>query len=201
MRHPLFSVASILALAVLCGLAAAPSAFAQNPYPLDREKSRSRAQELVVEGFSFPLQIVGMTRFQVQRYDGEPGAGFSVKYAAVPDNNVWADVYIYDDTRALTGSDGSKNAEAEVSAVIGEIDRAVKAGFYKRAETLERWQEAGFSAARLRLSLKDRIVESFVFVTLHRDRFVKIRLSATKSSSGRRIASSFARAYSRLLSL
>ncbi|WP_112664203.1 hypothetical protein [Microvirga flavescens] len=184
----------VLCLITLGIIAPASHSFAQSS--VDSALSASRARDLVIEGYSFPREIVGMARSIVQRYGGD--AGFSVRYSS-PDKSTWADVYVYDESRDRSQRSETKNAAKEVSAALGEIDRMVSAGIYKQAQVLKRWNESGYDAASLRIEMKDQTVPSFLFVTVNRDKFVKIRLSSRSGSNAHLIASSFAKAYSRKL--
>lgn len=165
-------------------------------------KRQGQQGNLVVESFSFPPQIVGMARAWTNRYGA--GLGFSVRYMAA-EESAWADVYIYDRQMDLSRGSGSDHAANEIALALREINQMVARGIYRGAKVVERGAELGFEKAYVSIDAKDlpgrtsRRTDSFIFVAVHRGKFVKIRLSVPQGPNSASIAKSFLKAYSRTL--
>ncbi|MBB3020506.1 hypothetical protein FHR70_003592 [Microvirga lupini] len=147
-----------------------------------------------IDGYPFPGEIAGLRRGQKSDY-GTPGLGFSVRYEKP--GETWADIFIYDlgETQNFTDS---RKASDQRDTALGDIDRAVSSGSYQMAKLIAKKESAPFAKAHVAITQNGKTRDSFVFVTIHKGNFVKIRLTTTADNPGR-LADRFASDYSRLL--
>lgn len=146
------------------------------------------------DGFAFPRQIAGLTRNYRLDYPG-PGLGFSISYGK--HGAVWADIYIYD--REQTVSSDPTLPPREVEAAIDEIHYFVKQGRYESAVIEKQSVSGPFAKAHLKITAAGRERDSFVFVTVRKGKFVKIRLTTEPGTGADAMAERFAREYARTL--
>jgi hypothetical protein len=177
----------------LCGalLAALPwEALAQvaTPLPPGREV-------VEIEGYGFPSQIAGLVRSTKSDF-GSSDLGFSVRYGT--SQETWADIYVYDDLLDLSAGSLSL-AKREVDEAIEGVKALVDQGLYQRAAVGNRSTSGSFAAAHLTIVKGGQERESFVFVTTHKRRFIKIRLTAPSGSGARALAHRFVEEYRRTL--
>jgi hypothetical protein len=184
---------------ILCGLylccalftALPGEAFAQTvgtPLPLGPEV-------VEIEGYGFPPRIAGLARSTKTDF-GSPDLGFSVRYGTSRDT--WADIYVYDDPRVLSAGSLSL-ATREVDEAIEGVKALVDQGLYQRAAVRSRSTSGPFAAAHLTIVQGGRERESFVFVTTHNRRFIKIRLTAPPGNGAHALARRFVEEYGRTL--
>lgn len=95
----------------------------------------------------------------------------------------WADIYIYDKQLDLPSGPALDFAKREVEAAVGDVNTAVQAGVYQKAKVLDRSESNSFAKARLRLTQGGNERDSFIFITVNRGKFVKIRMTAVADNS------------------
>jgi len=165
------------------GAAAEPT---RNPIP---------AQVTHIEGYPFPAKIAGLARGHKTDYN-EPGLGFSVHYGKPGES--WADIYIYNSGENLAAADPRKASAEQREIALGDIKTAVSAGSYQNATLIEKTEAAPFAKAHLAITQNRKTRDSYVFITLRKNNFVKIRLT-TSAGNPDQLAGKFAAEYARLL--
>jgi hypothetical protein len=149
-----------------------------------------------IDGYPFPAEIAGLRRGQRADYDIS-GLGFSVRYERP--GETWADVYIYDLGQNLSSVDARKASVDQRDAALRDIDQAVSSGSYQSAALIAKTEAAPFATAHMAITQNGKTRDSYVFVTVRKGNYVKIRLTTTANDPDR-IAGRFASEYARLLS-
>jgi hypothetical protein len=150
-----------------------------------------------IEGFGFPRHIAGMLRNQKIDYK-VPGLGFSVFYGRPGDT--WADIYIYDKRLDLTSGSPLHLARKELESAIGDVEEHVKMGNYQSAVIQGQSTSGLFAKAHVKIKQNGKERDSFVFITVNKGKFVKIRLTSSAGAAADRIAQNFLSEYNRVLS-
>lgn len=179
-----------LSLSVFFGLAFVSQAVAEptrSPIP---------AHVTQIDGYPFPAKIAGLPRRQRTDYN-EAGMGFSVRYE-IP-GETWADVFIYDLGEDLTSVEAHQAAADQREIALGDIQTAVSAGSYQEAKVIAKTETAPYATAHLRITQKGKTRNSYVFITVSKKSFVKIRYT-TSAPDADQMAGKFAVEYARLLS-
>jgi hypothetical protein len=181
---------ALLSLCAMAFFAVGPRAsFAQ---PLSRSAEGAEAQSVKREGFSFPRRLAGFERGDMKDFEPEnPGLGFSFRYERPL---TWADVYIYDKGLSLPRKADMAMAIEERERAIGDIERFAKEGTYERAPITSRGTYRGFARAALRITQKGATRDSFVYVAVHKGKFVKLRVSSTAGPASAKLADDLASA-------
>lgn len=159
-------------------------------------KSPIPAQVTRIDGYPFPAKIAGLLRGQRTDYS-EAGLGFSVRYE-VP-GETWADIFIYDLHQDLTSADLYQVSIDQREMALGEIETAVSAGSYQEARLVAKAEATPYAKARLTITQRGTTRASYVFITVSKNKFVKIRYT-TSAPNADQMADSFAAEYARLLS-
>lgn len=155
-------------------------------------------QETVeIEGFSFPNRIAGLLRSVKVDYRS-PGLGFSVLYGKP--GETWADIYVYDKLLELTSGSPLAHAREELEAALGDVKTHVELGNYQQASIKNRSTSGAFAKAHLSIVQGGQERQSFVFVTVQKGKFVKIRMTSNLGSEARPLADRFLEDYRRALS-
>ena len=154
------------------------------------------AQITQIDGYPFPAKIAGLPRRQRTDYN-EAGLGFSVRYE-VP-GETWADIFIYDLGEDLTSVDTRKAAADHREMALGDIQTAVTAGTYQEAKVIAKAETTPYAMAHLTIAQKGKTRDSYVFITVSKENFVKIRYT-TSAPDADQMAGKFAMEYARLLS-
>ena len=158
-------------------------------------KSSIPAQVKQIDGYPFPADIAGFRRGQKADYN-TAGLGFSVRYEK--SNSTWADIYIYDLGQNLKSADTRKASADQRDSALGDIDQAVSAGSYQSARLIAKTEGPPFAKAHLAITRNDKILDSYVFVTVRKGKYVKIRLTSAADNADQ-LASRFASEFARLL--
>lgn len=178
-----FYLSLVLALALAPQAAAEPT---RSPIP---------AQVTQIDGFPFPARIAGLPRGQKVDYN-TPGLGFSVRYEISGEG--WADIFIYDLSQDLTSADARQRAIQQRDAALSDIEAAVSAGSYQEAKLVTKADTASYASAHLVITQKGTTRDSFIFITVAKKSFVKIRYT-TSAENADKLAGSFAAEYARQL--
>ena len=83
-------------------------------------------------------------------------------------------------------------------AALKDIDSTVSSGSYQNAALIAKTEAASFAKAHVAITQNSKTRDSYVFVTVRKGNFVKIRLT-TAADNPDRLADRFASAYTRLL--
>jgi hypothetical protein len=153
-------------------------------------------QSAEFEGFRFPREVARMPR----RYKVDyrmPGLGFSVMYGTPGDT--WADIYVYDKQADLAAGSPNKLSREELDVALGDVQEQVKMGLYEKAALQSQSVSGSFARAHLKIAQGGREYHSFVFITVHNGKFVKIRLTSNLGPDADLIAKEFVAAYGSLL--
>lgn len=150
-----------------------------------------------IEGFGFPKQIAGLPRGVKVDYRS-PGLGFSVLYGKP--GETWADIYVYDKLLDLRSGSPITHAREELEAALGDVKTHVELGNYQRASIKDRSTSGSFAKAHLTIVQGGQERQSFVFITVHKGNFVKIRLTSNLGADARSLADRFLEGYRRALS-
>ncbi len=161
----------------------------QSPIPPD-------AKVVQIGSFPFPRKIAGLSRTLKTDYRSA-GWGFSVRYTGIDDT--WADIYIYDREQDLASGSALAHAEAELASTLADIDAGVSRGSYESAKVVDRSQDETFAKARLKIAQAGKTRDSYVFITVRHENFVKIRLTSGDRKYADRIAQGFLEEYRQLL--
>lgn len=161
----------------------------------DPVRSPIPAQVTQIDGYPFPAKIAGLTRGQKVDYNS-PGLGFSVRYE-VP-GETWADIFIYDLEQELASEDARELAADQREIAVDDIKNAVSAGSYQDAKLIAKADAASYAKAHLTITQKGVTRDSFIFVTVARKNFIKIRYT-TSAKNANQIADQFAGEYARQL--
>ncbi|PVE25242.1 hypothetical protein DC522_06855 [Microvirga sp. KLBC 81] len=154
------------------------------------------AQVTQIDGYPFPAKIAGLPRRQRTDYN-EAGLGFSVRYE-VP-GETWADIFIYDLSEDLTSAEAQQAAADQREIALSDIQTAVSAGSYQEAKVIAKSEAVPYAMAHLTITQKGKTRNSYVFITVSRKNFVKIRYT-TSAPNADQMADKFAAEYARLLS-
>ena len=149
-----------------------------------------------IGSFSFPGKIAGLSRTSKTDYRSA-ALGFSVRYTGIDDT--WAEIYIYDREQDLTSGSALALSKAELASALGDIDESVSKGSYQSARVVDRSQEGAFAKAHLKIAQAGKTRDSYVFITVRHNNFVKIRLTSGDRKYADRIAQGFLTDYSGLL--
>jgi len=144
----------------------------------------------------FPRVVGAMNRISKTDFS-EAGLGFSVRYQG--SNDSWADIYIYGDPQNLRSGSALSHARNELASALDAIDESVSRGSYESADVLGRSEAGSFAKAHLTLVRAGKTRDSYVFITVHKGNFVKIRLTSGDRTNADRIAQRFLADYSRVL--
>jgi len=178
-----------LCLSLILGSSYGSGAFAE------ATKSSIPAQVKQIDGYPFPERIGNLRRGQRTDYNS-PGLGFSVRYETPSDT--WADIFIYDLNEDLSAVDARKASHDQRDRALSDIDQGVSSGSYQNAALISKAEVAPFAKAHVAITQKGKTRDSYVFVTIHKNNFVKIRLT-TSSDKPDELADRFASEYARLL--
>ncbi|KLK89773.1 hypothetical protein AA309_29495 [Microvirga vignae] len=149
-----------------------------------------------IEGYPFPGKIAELPRRQRTDYS-EAGMGFSVRYE-IP-GETWADIFIYDPGEDLTSAEPHQAAADQREIALGDIRTAVSTGSYQEAKVIAKAETAPYALAHLTITQKGKTRDSYVFITVSKKNFVKIRYTTTAPDADQ-MAAKFAMEYARLLS-
>jgi hypothetical protein len=161
----------------------------------DPVRSPIPAQVTQIDGYPFPPKIAGLSRGQKVNYNA-PGLGFSVRYETP--NEGWADIFIYDLGQDLTSEDARELAAEQREAALSDIKTAVSAGSYQDAKLVAKADTASYAKAHLIITQRGVRRDSFVFITVSKGNFVKIRYTTSAKNAGQS-ADQFATEYARQL--
>ena len=171
------------------------ASFCASESTAETTKSSIPAQVKQIDGYPFPADIAGFRRGQKADYN-TAGLGFSVRYER--SNSTWADIYIYDLGQNLKSADTRKASADQRDSALGDIDQAVSAGSYQSAKLIAKTEGPPFAKARLAITQKGTTRDSYVFVTVRKGNYVKIRLTSAAENADQ-LASRFASEFVRLL--
>jgi hypothetical protein len=149
-----------------------------------------------IEGLPFPKSLAGLTRQSKVDYRA-PGLGFSVTYA--DPGRAWADIYIYDKQLKLPSGPALSLAKEELEMALGDVRAAVKSGAYQDARVIDRSASGSFAKSDLRITQGGTERSSSIFVTVHKGKFVKIRVTANIDAASSQSAQSVASEYEQIL--
>lgn len=175
------------------GVVIAPACVSQAA--ADPTRSPIPAQVSQVDGYPFPPKVAGLLRGQKTDYNS-PGLGFSVRYE-VP-GQTWADIFIYDLGQDLTSEDTRQLSADQREIALGDIKMAVSAGSYQEAKVIAKADTPLYAQAHLTITQRGVTRDSFVFVTVNRKNFVKIRYT-TSANNADQMADQFATEYAHQL--
>ena len=153
------------------------------------------AQVTQIDGYPFPAKIAGLSRGQKADY-GTPGLGFSVRYEKSGEG--WADIFIYDLDHDLTAANARQNSIEQRDVALDDINSAVSAGSYQEAKLVSKADADPYAKAHLVITQKGTVRASFIFITVAKENFVKIRYT-TSAPNADKLAEKFASEYARLL--
>ncbi|HZB63376.1 MAG TPA: hypothetical protein VE423_11985 [Microvirga sp.] len=156
----------------------------------------AEARTIAIGSYIFPRIVGDMSRISKTDYNSD-GLGFSVRYRR--EDDTWADVYIYDRSRNLRSGSALSHARSELVSALEAIDEGVSRGDYERADILDRSVSGAFAKAHLTVVRAGATRYSYVFITVHKGNFVKIRLTSGDRRNADAIASRFLKEYSRVL--
>lgn len=161
------------------------------------EPSRSpiAADVTQIDGYPFPAKISGLGRGQKTDYN-EAGLGFSVRYENP--GETWADIFVYDLGENLNAAQAAKVSADQRDMALSDIQNAVSAGSYQGAKVIQKSDAAPYAKAHLTITQRGATRDSFVFVTVAKNRFVKIRYT-TSAKDPSQAADKFAAEYARML--
>jgi hypothetical protein len=177
--------AALLAL-VPAGAFAQP---VQSPIPFD-------AKVVQIGSFPFPRKIAGLSRTLKTDYRSA-GWGFSVRYTGIDDT--WANIYIYDREQDLASGSALAHAKAELASTLGDIEAGVSRGSYESAKVVDQSEDGAFAKAHLKIAQAGKTRDTYVFITVRHENFVKIRLTSGDRKYADRIAQGFLTEYSEVL--
>ena len=166
--------AALLAL-VPAGAFAQP---VQSPIPFD-------AKVVQIGSFPFPRKIAGLSRTSKTDYRSA-GWGFSVRYTGIDDT--WADIYIYDREQDLASGSALAHAKAELASTLADIDADVSRGSYESAKIVDQSEDGAFAKAHLKIAQAGKTRDTYLFITVRHENFVKIRLTSGDRKYADRIA-------------
>ncbi|MBB4039681.1 hypothetical protein GGR34_001323 [Microvirga flocculans] len=148
-----------------------------------------------IDGYPFPKSIAGLLRGQRTDYD-EPGLGFSVRYERP--GETWADIFIYDLGESLSSVNARKMSLDQRDAALRDIDHGVSSGSYQNAALVAKSETTSYAKAHVAITQGGKTRDSYVFVTIHKGNFIKIRLT-TAADNADELASRFASEYARII--
>jgi hypothetical protein len=153
------------------------------------------AQVTQIEGYPFPAKIAGLPRRHKIDYN-ESGLGFSVRYE-IP-GETWADIFVYNLGQDLASADPRKAATDQREIAISDIESAVSAGNYQDAKLIDKSQPLPYAKAHLTITQRGMTRDSYVFITVSKKNFVKIRFT-TSAKNADQMVDNFTSEYARLL--
>lgn len=168
------------------GLTQAAAEITRGPIP---------AQVKQIDGYPFPTKIAGLERGQKTDYN-TPGLGFSVRYEIR--GETWADIFIYDLGEDPSSEDARELAIEQRDIALGDINSAYKAGSYQDVKLIAKTDTPPYAKAHLTITQRGVTRDSFVFVTVDKKNFVKIRFTSSAKDAAR-MADQFATEYARQL--
>jgi hypothetical protein len=149
------------------------------------------------DGFAFPKELAGLPRTFKADYK-IPGAGFSVSYGK--HGETWGDIYVYDRQLDLTSGAPLSLAKKEIETAIDDMHTLIRAGAYQSVVLQQQSVSGPFAKAHLTITQAGIARDSFIFVTVNKNRFVKIRFTTSAGSTANRTAEAFVRAFSHTIS-
>ncbi|SCX83288.1 hypothetical protein [Microvirga guangxiensis] len=153
------------------------------------------AQVVQIDGYPFPAKLAGLVRGLKTDY-GTPGLGFSVRYETPGEG--WVDIFIYDLGYDLTSSNARQNSIEQRDSALDDIKTAVSAGSYQEAKLITKADANPYAKAHLMITQRGTTRDSFIFITVAKKHFVKIRYT-TSARNAEKLAEKFASEYARLL--
>jgi hypothetical protein len=132
-----------------------------------------------VEGYPFPQQLAGLPRLEKTDFHSAQW-GFSIRYG---DAQTWADIYVYDRDKKLRPATASKDAASELDAVLEEIASSAARGGYDDAKLIGKSKTGNFAKAHLTITQQQRTRDSYVFITVSKVNFIKIRLTTSRKNA------------------
>lgn len=159
-------------------------------------KSTIAAAVTEIDGYPFPQMIAGLPRLEKTDFHSTKW-GFSVRYG---DARTWADIYIYNQDRKLTSANARKDAASELDAALEEIASSVTGGGYDDAKLIDKSTTGGFATAHLSITQRQQTRDSYVFITVDKANFVKIRLTTSQKNADR-FANELLKEYAKLLGI
>ncbi|MCG7394572.1 hypothetical protein MHY87_16830 [Microvirga sp. ACRRW] len=153
------------------------------------------AQVSQIDGYPFPARLAGLARGQKTDY-GTPGLGFSVRYE-IPGEG-WADIYIYDLGHDLTSANARQNSIEQRESALSDIQAHVSKGTYQEAKLITKADANPYAKAHLEITQKGTTRSSFIFITVAKGNYVKIRYT-TSAPNANRVVEKFASEYARFL--
>jgi hypothetical protein len=187
----LFGLRRLSLCALLLAALTAPASAEPTSGPLPSE-----ARTIAIGSYVFPRTVGDMSRTSKTDYNSE-GLGFSVRYRR--EDDTWADIYIYDGNRNLRSGSALAHARSELVSALEAINESVSKGSYESADVLDRSEAGAFAKAHLIVVRAGTRRDSYVFITVHKGNFVKIRLTSGDRRNADAIASRFLKEYSRVL--
>jgi hypothetical protein len=151
---------------------------------------------MAIDGYPFPQQLAGLPRLEKTDFHNAP-LGFAVRYGNA---QTWADIYVYNRDRKLTSANASKDAASELEAALEEIASSVTGGGYDDAKLIDKSTTGGFATAHLSIAQRQQTRDSYVFITVSKANFVKIRLTTSQRNADR-IANELLKEYAKLLGI
>jgi hypothetical protein len=142
-----------------------------------------------VAEFRFPARLSRLKRSKVVDFR-TPGMGQSVRYVS-SDGTSWSDVYIYDREKDLTRGSPSHHAMRELMNASEDLNAVARLGHYRSVKQVGQVSSRLFESARFEIDAKDRRMVSYLFVGVHRGKFVKVRLSALLGTDHAKLATDF----------
>ncbi len=159
-------------------------------------KSAIPATVTEINGYPFPPQLAGLPRLGKTDFHSSQW-GFSVRYG---NSRTWADIYVYDGNKDLASAAPRKAAMNELQSALKEISSSVEAGGYDDAKLVDTSESNGFAKAHLTITQQQRTRASYVFITVRKANFVKIRLTTSEENSDR-LADKLLKDYAKLLGI
>lgn len=166
--------------------------------------TRPPAGDLVLRGITFPENLAGFDRGDTRSFEQQsPGLGQSVAYHRTQPR-LTATAFVYDKGLQLVPADAERLAAAERDEATHDVEAAGRQGLYQRTERLEAGQMPGPDGgppqafASFRLVREGAPQDSYLFVTVRRGNFVKVRVTGPSDPGTREAATAFAAEVARL---
>ena len=160
-----------------------------------------------IYGLTIPDQVSGLVREQVSDFEMKaPGLGYSVRFLRPP---LRADVYIYDfQLKEIPTDLESPTMQNQIARAKGDIFGLERRGIYGSVEEKDEFKIGDAGKTRFLCSAfsysrgekKDQELESYLCLTSWNNKFVKIRMTASKGDMSRVDVTSFVEAWISLLS-
>ncbi|WP_457094049.1 hypothetical protein [Microvirga sp. P5_D2] len=180
------SLSVYLAFALICTFG--------SPSVAQPTKSVVPAAVTEIDGYPFPRQLAGLPRLEQTDFHNPP-LGFGVRYGNA---QTWADIYVYNRDKKLTSATARKDAASELESPLEEIAASVAGGGYDDAKLVDKSTTGGFATAHLSITQRQQKRDSYVFITVSKANFVKIRLT-TNQGSADQFADKLLKEYAKLL--